>query len=168
MLEKRYAIIEARAEGLKLSGTVMPYNAEAKLPFGREKFMPGAFGPEVAQADVTLNRQHVRAMPLARTQGGGLVLIDDPETLRMTADLPDTAEARDAVELVRSKVLRGLSVEFAAVRERMEGDLRIIERANLVGLALVDSGQYDDATVQAREAASVNAGLYTQRRRMLL
>ena len=45
----------------------------------------------------------------------------------MRAVLPDTAAARDTLTLVRSGVLRGLSVEFQALEERAEGDLRIIE-----------------------------------------
>ena len=46
------------------------------------------------------------------------------------------------LELVRSGVLRGLSVEFRAIRDRFVGDLREIGRAVLDGLGLVDRPAY--------------------------
>ena len=117
------------------------------MPFGREKFEAGAFSPI---GDVLLNAHHARSAPLARTDGGGLVLTDSVEALRIVADLPATREADDVIELVRKKVLRGLSIEFRAAEERLEGNLRIISRAALAAVSVVDTGAYPDATVEAR------------------
>ena len=55
----------------------------------RERFESGAFG-DLATADVLLNAQHQRAVPLARTGGGGLVLLDTLMELRIDATLPET------------------------------------------------------------------------------
>ena len=132
----------------------MPYGALAEPPAVPmpERFEPGAFG-DLSGADVILNRQHLRAAPLARTGGGGLTLADGPDALRMSADLPETREAADALTLVRAGILRGLSVEFRALRERIERGVRVIVRAKLIRIGLVDEPAYKGAGVEARQAA---------------
>ena len=147
-IERRYA--ELRAEGgRRLSGVVVRYGeVSTGLPW-RETFMRGAFG-DVAGLDVRLNVQHQRDRLLARTGGGGLELTDGPDALRMAADLPETREADDALVLVRRGVLRGLSVEFSARQERQDAGVRVISRASLPGLAVVDSGAYSGSIVAAR------------------
>ena len=145
-LEKRFC--ELRAEGRTLSGEALVYGDRAVFPWGEETIQSGAFGDV---GDVILNRQHKRDIPLARTGGGGLELIDSPEALRISAELPDTPSANETLQLIRSKILRGLSIEFHATQERQDGDLRIIERAILVAVAVVDSGQYPKSLVSARE-----------------
>ena len=98
-----------------------------------------------------LNSHHERARPLARTAGGGLQLVDTETELTIRADLPETTESNDVLALVRSGVLRGLSIEFSAQDERLEeGDLRIVERAKLSAIGVVDRPQYETSTVQAR------------------
>ena len=53
--------------------------------------------------------QHVRERPLARTGGAGLELSStDLKLLEVRADLPNTTDADDALELVKVGVLRGL------------------------------------------------------------
>ena len=142
-----YRYTELRQEGRRLLGTAIRYGEVGALPFGHERFEPGAFAP---LSDVILNVQHDRGRPLARTGGGGLVLHDDAGKLRIEAALPKTREADDALELVRAGVLRGLSIEFHATEERMDGNVRVIERAKLSGVAVVDSGAYPGSTIEAR------------------
>ena len=57
------------------------------------------------------------------------------------------------LELVRAKIVRGLSVEFVALQERSEANLRIIERARLVGIGVVDTPAYPASAIEARAAA---------------
>lgn len=150
MAAAEYRFLEVRAEGRMLTGAALVYGDTARLPFGLERFQAGAFG-NLDAADVLLNVQHDRRRPLARTGGGGLVLTDSPERLEIRADLPPTREADDALELVRRGVLRGLSVEFNPVRERNEGRLRVIERAALSGVGVVDRPAYGQSAVAVRE-----------------
>ena len=96
-MERRYA--ELRQEGRRLLGTAIRYGEIATLPFGHERFEPGAFAP---LSDVILNVQHDRGRPLARTGGGGLMLHDDPAELRIEASLPDTQVGNDTLSLVKS------------------------------------------------------------------
>ena len=148
-LEKRFAEFRSEA-GRRLIGTLVKYGDTAKLPGGiKERFMPGAFG-DVAALDVILNGHHDRGRPLARTGGAGLVLEDSADALSMTATLPKTRDADDVLELVRTGVLRGLSLEFAAQSERMESATRVIERARLGGLAVVDRPAYPESGIEAR------------------
>ena len=165
-LERRFCELEA--EGRKLAGVAMPYGAVAVLPWGRERFEPGAF--DVA-ADVILNAQHDRSKPLARTGGGGLELADGPDALRVRADLPETREADDVLTLVRSKILRGLSIEFRALAEGMVDGVRVVRRARLEAVSVVDRPAYPDAVVSAmrsRYAAEAGAAPRAGRRRLWL
>lgn len=141
--EFRYA--EVRAEGRTLRGTAMPYGVVS--PGHRERFEPGAFQD---LSDVRLDVMHDRRRIIART-GAGLELRDSPEALTMVAHLPETREANDALTLVRQKVLRGLSVEFVSIQERYESGIRIIQRAALPALSVVDSGSYPGTAVEARQ-----------------
>ena len=146
-MEKRF--LELRSEGRSIVGAALRYGDTARTPGGLERFEAGAFG-DVGNADVILNLQHDRTRPLARTQGGGLRLTDSAEALQVTATLPETRDANDALALVKSGVLRGLSVEFHAIRERFEEGHRIIKEASLVGIGLVDRPAYPASIAEAR------------------
>ena len=148
MSEKRFC--ELRAEGRILSGVGITYGDIAVLPFGRERFQAGAF-PGVATSDVILNASHDRGRPLARTLGGGLVITDTAKALSIRAELPATRESDDTITLVTAGILRGLSLEFIARSERREGNVRIVERATLTGLGIVDKPAYPSSLVSARE-----------------
>ena len=113
--------------------------------------MARAFG-DVDAIDATLNVQHRRDRAIARTGGGGLVLVDSPSELRFEAELPQTREAEDTVRLVRSGVLRGSSIEFGVPQggEKVMDGIVTVERARLAGLAVVDSPAYQDSLIEAR------------------
>lgn len=160
--ERRYFRIELRAAASDdappvLEG-VVPYGSRGTTPTGQPEVLePGSLRMD----DVVLNRQHNRDLALARTDGGGLELSDRPDGLHVRAELPDTPLARETVELVRSKVLRGLSPEFMVREEHVDADgVRRIDRADLVGLAVVDSPAYPEAEVAARAAAGERPRLW--------
>ena len=149
--ERRF--VELRAgEGRTLEGVVVRYGDVGRTRFGRERIEPGAFG-DIEGADVVLNMQHERSQPLARTQGGGLVLSDSSEQLVMRATLLETRAASDVLALVRGRVLRGLSVEMYVHRDRQDAGVRVVERARLGGLGVVDRPAYPASAVAARHAA---------------
>ena len=155
MLERRYC--ELRDTGDRLEGTAITYGQIAVIGPGlRERFSSGVFG-DLRQADVTLNYQHERSRPLARTGGGGLRLKDSPESLSVVAVMPQTRESVDALTLVRSGVLRGLSIEFSAIRESRVDRIRQVESARLMGMGLVDSPAYAGSIVQVRGQALTEA-----------
>ena len=146
MIEYRFSELEVPEEGSRiLQGVIMTYGEVANGDYGPERFASGA----LEFSDVVLNRQHQRVVPLART-GGGLELREVEGKLVMRADLPDTQDARDTVELVRKKVLRGLSVEFKSLQEHIENGVRVITKAALSGIGVVDTPAYSGSVVEAR------------------
>ena len=147
-MESRF--LEVRADGRVITGAALNYGDVARLRAGREVFDPRPFG-DVSALDVIANIQHNRERPLARTGGGGLTLNDSAERLAVRADLPNTRDADDALELVRTGVLRGWSIEFDPHRESQDGDLRRIHRALLGGLGLVDRPAYRQSLAEVRQ-----------------
>ena len=127
--------VETRQVGGRLIGEVF-YNRPARdRP---EMFEAGAF---VSVADpLNLTLQHDRERhPVATTEDGTLEVSDTSTSLLLAARLrPRSAEQR----LVETGALGGLSVEFVALEERQADGVRIIPRAHLDGIGLVDSGSY--------------------------
>ena len=154
--ERRWYPIEYRAgagggAGPVLEGTV-PYDSIGLAPGGvRELFESGSL--DAMADDLILTRDHDRSLPLARTGGGGLEVEAKPDGLHVRAELADTTLGRDTLELVKAKVLRGLSPEFVAVEASMAGGVRRIRKARLVGLSVVDTPAYPEAEVEARAEA---------------
>ena len=142
-LEYRFAPVAL--EGRVLSGTIMQYGEIATGAPRPERFLPGAFEFD----DVLLNVQHDRKRPLARTPDT-LVLTDTAEALTLTATLPETRECTDTLELVKNRVLRGLSVEFRVKKQHFEAGVRVIEKAILSAVGVVDTAAYAGAVVEAR------------------
>ena len=154
MSEIRYSSMQLAGGEGRLVGVIMRYGELGQGPGGMpERFLPGAFGPDVGTQDVILNSMHLRPFPLARTSGGGLELTDSDSMLSMTADLTRTQPGREALEQVKAQVLRGLSVEFTAREERQAGGTREIVRARLDDLGLVDRAAYSGSTIEVRQEA---------------
>ena len=129
---ERSAPLEIRAAGRTLTGEAVRYGQRATdRP---ERFEAGAFAP---LGPLALNLQHDPSIVLATT-GDRLAMTDTPRALEVRAELRPGA----ALTLLRRGVLRGLSVEFRALAERTEGGVRVIERAALEGLGLVDEPAY--------------------------
>ena len=150
-------VIEFRKTESGLSvveGVALRYGETSEvLPGLRERFAPGAFG-DLNAADIVLNFQHERARPLARTGGGGLTFTDGADALQARAELDtETADGNDAARLLRRKVLRGFSIEFAAESQRFSGGVREVRKAALLGLGLVDRPAHTGSEVYLRALA---------------
>ena len=152
-LQRRF--VEFRYDGDRtISGVVMRYGDVATLPWGdKERFVPGAFG-NIGSLDVILNFQHDRKLPLARTGGGGLTLDDSSVELRLTAKLPATRAADDAIELIKQNIIRGFSVEFKPESYDMEEEVMVITKAGLPGIGLVDRPAYSGSRINPRSEDS--------------
>lgn len=128
------AAVEVRMAGRTLRGVALRYG-ERSLERA-ELFEPGAFAP---LGEVSLNLQHDRLREIASTRAGTLRVSDTPEALRIEAEL---REGSAELSLVRRRTLRGLSVEFRPLTERRSDGLRVIEKATLPAIGLVDLGSY--------------------------
>ena len=159
--ERRFAPVEIREEGgeLFIEGVGIRYGDVADMGAFRERLEPGTFG-DLKLADLILNIMHDRRRPLARTDGGGLSLSDNGEALRISARLPSTREAEDAVRLVRARVLRGFSIEMRVARggESFTDGIRVISSAKLLDLGLVDRPAYGDSFAAVSKRLKILAG----------
>ena len=124
----------------RIEGVALAYGDTAKLPDGRlERFEAGAF--EKVPQEMDVNLQHD---PDIRV---GVASLSDSES-ELTASLPVREGFRD---LVKRRSLTGFSIEFRAIEESIVEGVRVIKRAALLGLALVDSGAYPGSRVEARK-----------------
>lgn len=154
-----YRAVELRSDGATLTGTLIPYGVPSRIGgVFSETFRPGSvrWG-----AGVLANVQHGRDRPLARL-GHGLTLTDGPDALRASVRMPGTQLGRDTRTLVEDGVLRGLSAEFRTIREDWpRPDERVIEEAELTGLAVVDDPGHDDALIDEVRAKITRANTPT-------
>ena len=138
----------------RLTGTLLTYGERASdRP---ELFERGAFDLDAIRASggIVVNRQHARGAPIMRVipelRGDALVI---------DTELPETAAGRDAAVEIRSGLMRGLSVEFKALRARMVNGVRLISAATLVAGGLVDSPSYAGSTVEVRDKGQTETWL---------
>ena len=140
--------LEFRVAGRTLTGRVMTFGDIS--PEYRERFLPGAFGPEPS---APLNIQHDRNMVVL--DAGNYALTDTGRALEIRAELsPGSA----ALSLVRRGALNGYSVEFHARAERRESGVRIIEQSALVGIGLVDQPSYPESIAEVRRGGGGGRG----------
>ena len=138
--------VEFRVQGRTLSGRAIVYGDVS--PDFQERFLPGAFG-EVRT--VSINLQHDPRLVVADEA----VLIDSQRSLDVRADLP---EGSAALALVRRGALSGFSIEFHSKAERREAGIRVISRAELTGIALVDHGAYPQSKAEIRRRGGGGGG----------
>ena len=139
MIEHRSGT-EFRVAGRTLTGRALVYGDVA--PDFQERFVPGSLAPVPA---VPMNLQHDAGTVLLAP--GAYVLNDTERALEVRAELPASSAA---LALVRRGSLSGFSVEFRAQSERRESGIRVVERAELTGIALVDRGAYPQSLAEIR------------------
>ena len=139
--ERRFAAF--RVSGRVLSGVALAYGDVS--PDFRERFVPGAFG--TVPSVLPVNLQHDARVIIVSEA----MLTDGPRDLRVRADLP---EGSAALALVRRGALNSYSIEFVAREERREAGIRVIERAELTGLALCDRGAYPQSIAEVRASVA--------------
>ena len=150
-----------RLSGRRLSGVVMEYGCEAQIPgVGRERFSVFAFDSYLRSGRGTrLNLQHDDALTIGST-GDVLTLTDSPAELRMVAELPAGDVYDSVLALVGDDLTRGLSAEFRALNERLTNGVRVIQRATLPALGIVDDPAYSASGVEVRRRGRGLSGEY--------
>ena len=119
-------------------------------PGHRERFLPGSLRPA---GTVSLNLRHKPLQTVAWSPGGGLHLAATDRGFEIAATAPETPAGNAALQGVRDRSLRGLSVEFHAIRERRDSrGVREIEDAVLAGVGLVPEPSYPSARPEVRQA----------------
>ena len=172
-IEYRYQDFEYRQEGDGLGvvvGPVVAYGDVASFPWGKERFEAGAFR-NLGDDHLRANRMHQRHQILARI-GAGYTLENTAAALNSEVVLPDTTAGRDTAYEVKHKLLRGKSMEFRSLKDRVEDGVRIISDAIYYGEGIVDLPAYRgsfaqmrswDEYLQAVEYRDAHSGLYLPR-----
>ena len=161
--EYRYGDLEFRQDENGLGvvmGTVIRYGDVGTLPWGTEEFKAGAFDGRME--DLIANRMHQRTQPLARL-GGGLTVTNTSTDMRAEITLPDTTFGRDTAVELTARILRGLSLEFRAVKDDVtDTGHRIVTEARMFGFGIVDKPAYPGSVASMKRWAEYRTeyGLY--------
>ena len=151
-------VLELRAEGdgRTLVGRAVPYGRTADIPGGGiERFMAGAFAKQVASGQVgqvKMYDSHSSRMAGQQPIGKTAALTEMSDGLHGAWPLYSTSRANDALELVRTGEVTGLSVGFKALPGGTKtGSDGAIERhaAHLDHVVLTHEPVYADAAVTA-------------------
>jgi HK97 family phage prohead protease len=139
--------LELREDGRTLTGTVMPYNTEARIGGYTETFRPGAFSDaDPTQVPLLAVHDH-ESLPIGRA----LSLTDGPTGLDAELRVSKTTLGDEVLELVRDGAATGLSVGFVPVDDRWNATRSKVERlrAKLVEISITAFPAYADARIMA-------------------
>ena len=143
-IEYRFAPLTLDEGERKVAGIATPWESIGQGDFGPEKFLRSAFGPVEDFQMFNLTVQHNRGLGVS----ADLNFRDTPKGLEVSATLANTTRGKDTLEEIRAGILRGFSVEFISLEERRESGVRLLDRALLLGLSLVDIPAYSDAKIE--------------------
>lgn len=151
----------------KLRGYAAVFNSPSENLGFREILLPGCFKAAMSRSDFDplLYFGHDSNKPLARKSAGNLRVWEDSKGLGFEAELPDTSLARDAMELVRSGIVRQMSFGFVPdpqaekwSREGGEDWVRVSSVEQLVECSLVTFPAYTQTGVEeARSSSALEA-----------
>ena len=128
-----------------VSGIAVRYGDKAKLWGWTETIRAGALKLPIRASNLTM--QHDRSLPV-----GLLEFEDSPKELRFTSELPAGMRQDQALEDIRSGLLRGASIEFIPEDDIVDSKKETIEitDARVLRLSLVDDGAYPKSKIKAR------------------
>lgn len=106
--------VRENENGMTFTGYAAIFNSASEpLPF-REKIAPGAFKRSLrARNDIKLLWNHDSGQVLGSSRAGTLRLEEDGYGLRVSADLPDTQQGRDAAYLIKRGDVNAMSFGFS-------------------------------------------------------
>lgn len=158
-------VLEPSGDGRTLDLRIVPYNTPARVSDGDEPYMeewaPGVFDRQKnAASRVLVNFEHQRG--LSNVVGRGDEFHDSEDGFDASVRILSGADGDKALELVRDKVLAGVSLEAIPLKSEVskDGVVRRI-KARLVNIALCRFPAFEEAQVLAvREEAAgpVEAG----------
>ena len=143
IVEYRFAPLKLDEGERQVLGTAVPWDSIGHGDKGPERFMRSAFGPVEDFQMFNLTVQHDRGLGVS----ADLNFRDTVKGLEVAATLANTTRGKDTLEEIRAGILRGFSIEFIALEERQENRVRVLDRALLLGLSIVDIPAYPSASV---------------------
>ena len=149
-VERRAFAFDVTAPGV-LEGLLVPYGVPVRIGGAfDETFEPGSL---LENNGLLVNVLDDWESPLAWS-GKGLELEDGPGGLRAVLTVPDTIDGRRVRAPVEAGGLTAFSATFQALEEEWPAaDRRIVRRARLVGLALVDKPEHETPFIDGDRGA---------------
>ena len=149
--------LRADPERRSVSGLAIPYGVVANVGRFRERFEAG--GAQLLTPAI-LNREHRATQPLATIDWH-----DTDAGLELRATLPDGERQDAALADIAAGALRGLSVEFRALAERVDAGVRVVTAYLVSGAAIARAPIYPETQVELR-ARRLDAPADRRRQRM--
>lgn len=143
-----------------LIGMAIVYNEQSQpLRNGsrefREVIVPGAFDESLATGKssienrpITFVFRHDDYSEYGDT-ATNLKLFNEARGVRFELDIPEYA--KHLKEAIKEKRITGMSFEMYVIKDRWEGNVRYIEKADLTHIAAVPKGAYSSAKVEIRD-----------------
>jgi HK97 family phage prohead protease len=167
-LERRTFAMEWRVKGDTdpvIEGYAAVFNSLSQDLGGfREKIAPGAFARTIKNNKEIMSLfNHDPSMVLGRTGNGTLTLREDKTGLHMEVKPPNTAAARDVIEVIRRGDVTGQSFQFITVRDTWtnldaeEDTVRTLDEVRLLEAGPVVFPAYTDTKVSARALDKMTA-----------
>lgn len=143
-------------KSLVISGYALCWNERACIHNDQEKFyeqfLPGAFVDSIKKRNQTARYFHMSSLDFASAENGQLTLYEDERGLSFRIELENNHENRLLYNLVRDGQIRHVSVGFknAEFKETKRGrqSFRVIQRAELVEISIVENPAYKTSSVQ--------------------
>ena len=155
MTETRDIEIEVREDPSRqspgiLTGRLLSYGEQIVHKGTPELFESRSLNWNVEDG-IALFDSHAGAQGEAARRPVGVVFPEASDTeVRISSPLPDSVAGRRVAAAVKAGRASGLSIEFSPVTETRSAGVRRIGRANLTGLAVVDTPAYPSAKVEVR------------------
>lgn len=121
---------------------------------GGDKVMPGAFADSIAQAmkgarSIKMLWYHDPTQPI----GIWDELVEDQKGLKVKGRMIlEVARAKEVLALMKAGIVAGLSIGYRSLKDRMEGDIRILEKLDLWEVSPVTFPMNDKAKVTSAKA----------------
>lgn len=145
---------ETRGQTRRLTGFAARYGVVADIGPFRERIGPNAFAESIGGSeatDILALLDHDPTRVLGRTRSGTLKLADNDQGLAFDIAVPDTTPGRDALTLAERGDLGGASIGFVVKKESRDGEVRVVEKAQLLEISVVSAWPaYAETSVEAR------------------
>lgn len=145
-------------------GCAVPYNVWSKPLFGgafREMFKPGAFTNYLNKRENELFACvcHDTKTILSRRSTQTLEITDTAEGLHIVSEIPNTTYARDLIENIKAKNIKGMSFFFEDIKDDwiQNPNMRehIVYEAEIYEVSFVFDPAYTDTTAGMRSLATL-------------
>jgi hypothetical protein len=145
-----------------MDGEAVVYNSLSVDMFGfREQFSPGAFRESLGTRDIVALIDHQSSRIIGRQTAKTLRIVDTPEALKASIDIPNTSYGNDCVVSVRRRDQAGMSFVFDEIEDTWEFKkdgtiLRTVQKAELYEVTITGFPAYPATSIGLRSTDSIN------------